>query len=474
MSEPSASGAKPAATAAALPPEEPPGTRLAVVRVAGGTEGRVLGRGAHGELVEVGLADDRPRRRRRGAATTVASYGGRQPSRIRDEQVVGHAARAEVVLERDRARRPAVRGPRRAAIRSSIAAAAARASSASTRLKAWISASRAATRARWDVDHGHGRGRARAHSVRDRDHGRRLAGGVGRRLTAPRPGSAARGSARPRRAGAAASTSSRSSVGPTTSSRSTLRSGRGAYMGTTSARSSASMSCEVLEHGAQLLGVAVELVVGELEPGQAGDVGDVGGGDGFGHGSTMLGGTPSSHSGQSRPRSGGRLGSARSVAFRARIGVDGDGISSQRCAVVIGKAAPASRSCSPLSSRCSGSSARSDVAGSTTSARRRRARAPRRSCLDPSTSGSSTHRRPRPPPRRRRARRRAPRRPTRRDRTARPRPRRIRLRPRRRDRRQPRPRRHHPRRRAPAVDGGSSRRSGTGSPGRTRPTRRPR
>ena len=34
--------------------------------------------------------------------TTVAVYGGSQPSRIRDEQVVGTPARAEVVLQRDR------------------------------------------------------------------------------------------------------------------------------------------------------------------------------------------------------------------------------------------------------------------------------------------------------------------------------------------------------------------------------------
>ncbi len=119
----------PAATAAALPPDDPPGTRVGVVRVAGGAEGRVLGRRAHGELVEVGLADRRPRRRRARRSTTVASYGGSQPSRIRDEQVVGmprvqrlsfsaigHAGeRAGVVARGDRARRRRRRrrGPRR-------------------------------------------------------------------------------------------------------------------------------------------------------------------------------------------------------------------------------------------------------------------------------------------------------------------------------------------------------------------------
>ena len=34
-------------------------------------------------------------------STTVASYGGFQPSRIRDEHVVGDPARTEIVLQRD-------------------------------------------------------------------------------------------------------------------------------------------------------------------------------------------------------------------------------------------------------------------------------------------------------------------------------------------------------------------------------------
>jgi hypothetical protein len=89
VSEPSASGAKPAATAAALsrPRSRPaPGEGRAGC---GWAERRVLGGGAHGELVEVGLADDhRAGGRRR--STTVASYGGRQPLEdLRDEQVVG-------------------------------------------------------------------------------------------------------------------------------------------------------------------------------------------------------------------------------------------------------------------------------------------------------------------------------------------------------------------------------------------------
>ena len=51
-------GTKPAATAAAEPPEEPPGHPAGIVRVAGGAGGRRLGRRSHGELVHVGLAHE--------------------------------------------------------------------------------------------------------------------------------------------------------------------------------------------------------------------------------------------------------------------------------------------------------------------------------------------------------------------------------------------------------------------------------
>ena len=83
------SGAYPAATAAAEPPLEPPGHARRVVRVAGGPERRVLGGRAHRELVEVGLGHGDRARPRATRSTTVAVYGGRQPSRMRDEHVVG-------------------------------------------------------------------------------------------------------------------------------------------------------------------------------------------------------------------------------------------------------------------------------------------------------------------------------------------------------------------------------------------------
>ena len=73
--------------------------------------------------------------------------GGRQPSRIRDEQVVGMPA---VQMLSFRATGTPASGPGSspAATRRSMARAARRASSASTRLKAWISPSRASMAAR--------------------------------------------------------------------------------------------------------------------------------------------------------------------------------------------------------------------------------------------------------------------------------------------------------------------------------------
>src|SRR5256885_8167283 len=82
------SAAKPAATAAAEPPLDPPGTRL-------GSCGLRVGPNAEFSVDEPIANSSRfvlptttaPAARRR--STTVASYGGRQPSRMRDEHVVG-------------------------------------------------------------------------------------------------------------------------------------------------------------------------------------------------------------------------------------------------------------------------------------------------------------------------------------------------------------------------------------------------
>src|SRR5436853_4781286 len=88
VSEPSATGAKPAATAAALPPLEPPGTRV-------GSCGLRVGPNAEFSVEEPMANSSRlvlPTTTAPAAAnreTVVASYGGCQCSRIRDEHVVG-------------------------------------------------------------------------------------------------------------------------------------------------------------------------------------------------------------------------------------------------------------------------------------------------------------------------------------------------------------------------------------------------
>ena len=58
MSVPSAAGAKPRATAAADPPELPPGTRAEIPRIAHRPEVRGFAGRAHGKLVHIGLAEN--------------------------------------------------------------------------------------------------------------------------------------------------------------------------------------------------------------------------------------------------------------------------------------------------------------------------------------------------------------------------------------------------------------------------------
>ncbi len=55
VSEPSAAGVTPAATSAAEPPLDPPGTQVGVERVVDAAERGVFRRRAHRELVEIGL-----------------------------------------------------------------------------------------------------------------------------------------------------------------------------------------------------------------------------------------------------------------------------------------------------------------------------------------------------------------------------------------------------------------------------------
>ena len=76
VSVPVAAGSRRAATAAAEPPDEPPGTRAASQGLLHRAEGRVLVGRAHRELVAVELAQrHRAGRAARPARTTVASNG---------------------------------------------------------------------------------------------------------------------------------------------------------------------------------------------------------------------------------------------------------------------------------------------------------------------------------------------------------------------------------------------------------------
>ena len=131
----------------AAPPPRPPIRRSSRrgcgrgPRVARRAERAVLGRRAHRELVAVGLADD-DRAGRSSCSTTVASYGDRS-SRASSTRPWSCAARAEVVLERDR---DAVQRPREDGGCRSSAARRASAPSGSTVWNAWSRPSTAAMR----------------------------------------------------------------------------------------------------------------------------------------------------------------------------------------------------------------------------------------------------------------------------------------------------------------------------------------
>src|SRR5207248_6691463 len=121
-------GERPAATATALPPLDPPGTRDVSwgLRVGPKAEFSVDEPMANSSrlVLPIGTA---PAARRRD--TTVASYGGRQPSRMRDEHVVAmpRVQRLSLSATGTPARGP---GSAPAATRRSTSAASERASSA--------------------------------------------------------------------------------------------------------------------------------------------------------------------------------------------------------------------------------------------------------------------------------------------------------------------------------------------------------
>ena len=88
MSVPSAPAHSDAATAAAEPPDEPPGTCASDQGFRTGLTRAVLVRRAHRELVHVQLAQRSRRPRPRGAPSPSTRRAGRSPRRIFDAQVV--------------------------------------------------------------------------------------------------------------------------------------------------------------------------------------------------------------------------------------------------------------------------------------------------------------------------------------------------------------------------------------------------
>src|SRR5207245_11062723 len=86
VSEPRPSGASPAATAAADPPLDPPGTRVGSwgLRVGPKAEFSVEAPMANSSTFVLPITIAPAARRR---VTTVEAYGGRQPSRMRDAHV---------------------------------------------------------------------------------------------------------------------------------------------------------------------------------------------------------------------------------------------------------------------------------------------------------------------------------------------------------------------------------------------------
>ena len=147
MSEPRAIDANPAATAADDPPDDPPGTRVVScgLRVGPKAEFSVDEPIANSSMLVLPTVMAPAAANR---VTTVASYGGSQPSRIRDEHVVG-TPRVQRLSLRATGTPASGPGSRPSATAASTARAAWRAASSVTWLKAWISPSDSAIRARW-------------------------------------------------------------------------------------------------------------------------------------------------------------------------------------------------------------------------------------------------------------------------------------------------------------------------------------
>ena len=217
---------------------------------------------------------------------TVASYGGRQPSRILDPQVVGTPSGAHESLSASGtpASGPSCSPAARAA--STARGCGERAVGVDVQEGVDAPSSTAAMRSRcaWATSTAlRPRRRRRAAAVVAAS----SASGRPRALT-PRPGCAARGSGRPRRPGRRTSACVAVSDGRTTSARKTLFSGSGWEVGGTSSAATSATWATAPEDHAELAGVGRRAsAFGEVEPRQPGQVGDLVARDPYGCGSGM-------------------------------------------------------------------------------------------------------------------------------------------------------------------------------------------
>ena len=267
-------GAKPAATAAAEPPLDPPGTRNVSLGLAVGPNAEFSVDEPIANSSQLVLPTTTPPAAWM-RSTVVAVYGGSHPARIREPQVVATPRVQSVSLI---ATGTPARGPGsspRATV-ASTASAASRARSATTARKAWSSPSRPSMAARCSST------TSRADRCPDRTEA-----AISVAVTARR-GSAGRGTGRSSTAGAWLSTSSRGRDGRTSSRRSTLTSGSGWAVGSTSSRSSAARSSTCSRMHAQLAGERLELLVAEGEARQLRDVLHLGAGDRTRHSAASL------------------------------------------------------------------------------------------------------------------------------------------------------------------------------------------
>ena len=276
VSDPIASGAWNAASAAALPPPDPPGTRSTShgLRVGPNAEFSVdepIANSSMFVLPRIGMPAARSR------AATVESYGDVHPSRIFDPQVVGMSVVVNTSLSANGTPASGDGSSSPAATAASTSAAAASACSSATCRNARYWPSVSAIRSR----------QARVTSTDDSS----LAAILAPSVAASEPGQVSwsahsaspriRGTANRPSAdfGACASASSCDSPGSTTSGRVTLTDVERVIGGLDVGDVDGLDLADVLEDGAELAGEAFQLVVGQGEPGQAGEVGNLVSGD---------------------------------------------------------------------------------------------------------------------------------------------------------------------------------------------------